>query len=246
VVAVHVATAPAPAPAPVVRACTSEASYLVPGAVVFPLGVLLNCAGLCLMMRKPPALLSPAPASRSGWQWAATLMLTAGALVWGSGFYLMPEAVTAACPPIIFAVTQFAHGACAGTDSDQVLHAAYHAGLTPVALFFYSVSWKYELLVAAACVTTLGGWTRRLSVYTLAWLAVWPVLALGGACVALRGAGLVAQQGCALTAATRTGWRVGPGMVVTFFGIGLVVLGQFGLWRELVGRKGTAASQGAM
>jgi hypothetical protein len=220
-----------------------EASYLVPGAVVFPLGVLLNCAALCLMRRKSPALLSPAPASRTGWQWAATLMLTAGALVWGSGFYLMPEAVTAACPPIIFSVTQFAHGACAGIDSDQVRQAAYNAGLTPIALFFYSVSWKYELLVAAACITTLGGWTRQLSVYTLAWLAIWPVLALGGAFVALHGAGLVAQQGFALTAATGTGWRVGPGMVVTFVGIGLVVLGQLGLWRELVRRNGTASAQ---
>jgi hypothetical protein len=34
-----------------------------------------------------------------------------------------------------------------------------------------------------------------------------------------------------------------PGMVVTFAGIGLVALGQLGLWRELVRRKGTANAQ---
>lgn len=209
------------------------ASYLVPGAVVFPLGVLVSGAALLLLLREPLPTAAPASLPRTHWQWTASLVLSADALIWGVGFYLMPETVTAACPPVSFSVTQFVHGACAGLDSDQVRQVAYYAGLTPIALFFYSVSWNYELLVAAACITTLGGWTRQLTVSTLAWLAVWPVLALGGALVALHGTGLVAQRGFALTATTST-WRVGLGMVVTFVGISLVVLGQLGLWRELV------------
>ena len=56
-------------------------------------------------------------------------------------------------------------------------------------------------------------------------------------------ASLVAQHGFQLTAATGTGWHVGPGMIVTFVGIGLVALGQFGLWRELGRRKGAASAQ---
>ncbi len=182
---------------------------------------------------------APPSAPRTGWQWGASLALTAGALAWGSGFYLMPGAVTASCPPIIFSVTQFVHGACAGLDSDQVRQAAYNAGIDPIALFFYSLGWKYELLVATACITALGGWTRQLSMYTLAWLAVWPLLALGTALVALHGADLVAQHGFRLTAAASS-WRVGPGMVATFVGIGLVALGQVVLWRELIRRKGSA------
>jgi hypothetical protein len=220
---------------------TIEASYLLPGAVVFPLGVLLCGVALALMLREPLPRAVPATAPRTGWQWTAALLLTVGALVWGIGFYLMPEAVTAACPFVNFSVTQFAHGACAGLDSDQVRQAAYNSGLNPIALFFYSVSWNYELLVAAAGITTLGGWTRLLSMATLAWLAVWPAVALGVALVALHGARLIAQHGFHLTA-TSAGWHVGPGMVVTFVGIGLVALGQVGLWRELVRRKGAASA----
>jgi hypothetical protein len=225
---------------------TIAASYLVPGAVVFPLGVLVSGVALLLLIREPLPTAAPASSPRTRWQWMATLLLTAGALLWGIGFYVMPEAVTTACPPVIFSVTQFVQGACAGLDSDQVRQAAYYAGLAPIALFFYSVSWNFELLVAAAGITTLGGWTRQLTVCTLAWLAVWPVLALGCAFVALHGAGLVAQHGSALTATTST-WRVGPGMIVTFVGIGLVMLGQLGLWREVVRelarRRGSASSQ---
>jgi len=170
-------------------------------------------------------------------------VLTVGALVWGIGFYLMPQASTAACPPVTFSVTQFAQGACAGLDSDQVLYDAYNAGLNPVALVLFTLGRHFEVLVAAACITTLGGWTSRLSVTTLAWLFAWPVLALGVALVALQGVGVVAQQGFQLTAATGAGWHMAPGMVVTFVGIGLVALGQLGLWRELVRRKGTVSAQ---
>ena len=69
------------------------------------------------------------------------------------------------------------------------------------------------------------------------------MLALGVALVALQGTSLVAQHGFQLTAATGTGWHVGPGMIVTFVGIGLVALGQVGLWRELGRRKGAASAQ---
>jgi hypothetical protein len=135
------------------------------------------------------------------------------------------------------------HSACAGLDSDQVLQDAYYAGLNPIALFLFALGRNFELLVAAGCITTLGGWTRRLSVKTLIWLAAWPVLALGVALVALQGVGVVAQRGFHLTAATGAGWHLAPGMVVTLVGIGLVVLGQFGLWRELVRHIGTASAQ---
>jgi len=220
---------------------TVEGSYLLPGAILFPLGVLLSVAALTLLLREPLPNSAPTLPPHTGWMWAASLAITFGTLAWVVGFYLMPEAVTAACPPVIFSVTQFAHGACAGLDSDQVREAAYSAGLNPIALFFYSVGWNYGLLVAAGGITTLGGWTRQLSVWTLAWLAVWPVLALGVALVALQGAGVIAQHGFHLTASS-VGWHVGPGMIVTFVGIGLVALGQFGLWRELVRRKGAASA----
>jgi hypothetical protein len=226
---------------PVSRFITVGAPYLLPGAVVFPLGALVSCAALPLMLREPLPTLGPAP--RTGWQWIAALVLTAGALVWGIGFYLMPETITAACPPVTFSVTHFAYGACAGLDSDQVLAAAYNAGLNPIARLLFTLGRNFELLVAAGGITTLGGWTRRLSVYTLAWLAVWPMLALGVALVALHGVAVVAQQGLQLTFATGHGWHMAPGMVVTFAGIGLVALGQLGLWRELVRRKGTANAQ---
>ncbi len=231
-------------PPPSEQPIALQASYLLPGAVVFPLGVLLSCAALLLILREPRPMLAPALAQRTGWQWIATLVLTVGAFVWGIGFYLMPEAITAACPPVIFSLTQFAHGTCAGIDSDQVLvRAGYEIGSSPIALFLYALGRNYELMVAAAGITTLGGWTRQVSVQTLAWLAVWPVLALGVALMALQGASLVAQHGFQLTAATGTGWHVGPGMIVTFVGIGLVALGQVGLWRELGRRKGAASAQ---
>jgi hypothetical protein len=81
---------------------------------------------------------------------------------------------------------------------------------------------------------------RQLAVRTLAWLAAWPVLALGIALVVLQGAGVVALYGFRLTEATGGGWHMAPGMVVTFAGISLVALGQVGLWRELLRRTGTA------
>jgi len=221
---------------------TVGAPYLLPGAVVFPLGVLVSCAALLLMLREPIPLAPLAPAPRTAWQWTAALTLMAGAIVWGIGFYLMPEAITAACPPVSFSVTQFAHGACAGLDSDQALQAAYNSGLNPITLLLYTVGRNFEFLVAAAGITALGGWTRQLSMYSLAWLAAWPVLALGVALVALQGVGMIAQRGFHLTAATGVGWHVGPGMVATFAGIGLVALGQFGLWGELVSRKSTASA----
>ncbi|MGZ3680885.1 MAG: hypothetical protein ACXWQR_20615 [Ktedonobacterales bacterium] len=219
---------------------TLEGSYLLPGAAVFPLGVLVSFAALLLMLREPLPAASPAP--RTGWQWTAALVLTAGVLIWVIGFYLMPEAVTSACPPVIFSVTQFAHGACAGLDSDQVLAAASSSGSNPITRLFFALIRNFELLVATGCITALGGWTRHLSVKTLAWLAFWPLLALGTALVALHGADVVAQHGFHLTA-TSSNWRVGPGMVVTFAGIALVAFGQLGLWRELVRRKRTARPQ---
>ncbi|HEX5442150.1 MAG TPA: hypothetical protein VFW76_14775 [Ktedonobacterales bacterium] len=222
---------PPPGPAP--DTYTLEAAYLLPGVVVFPLGVLISRAALILLRREPRPLASPAQAPRTAWQWIAALTLTVGVLVWLIGFYLMPQVVTAACPPVIFSVTQFAHGACAGLDSDQVLTAASNAGLNPIVRLFVPF-WGYTFLVAAGGITALGGWTRQLSVYTLAWLAAWPILALSVAFVALQGVGVIARQGFKLTFETGADWHVGSGMVVTFAGIGLVMLGQLGLWRELV------------
>ena len=223
---------PPAGPAP--QTYTQEAAYLLPGVVVFPLGVLTCCAALILLRREPLPLASPAQASRTTWQWIAAFTITAGVLVWLIGFYLMPEAVTTACPPISFSVTQFAHGACAGLDSDQVRAAASYAGLNPIARLLDALGGNLELLVATGCITALGEWTRQLSVSTLAWLAAWPILAFGVALVALQGVGVIAQQGFKLTFETGAGWHVGSGIVVTFAGIGLVVLGQLGLWRELV------------
>lgn len=221
---------------------TLDRAYLLPNAVVFPLGVLLSAAALSLLIREPLPMAAPPSAPRIGWQWGASLAFTVGALVWGIGFYLMPAAVTPACSPVIFSVTQFAHGRCAGLDSDQMLQAAYNAGLNPIAFVPYTLGRNYEFLVAAAGITALGGWTRQLSVQTLAWLAVWPLLALGTALLVLHGADLIAQHGFHLTA-TSSNWRVGPGLVATFAGIGLVTLGQLGLWRELVRRNRTASTQ---
>ncbi|MGO8948666.1 MAG: hypothetical protein ACLQUY_13610 [Ktedonobacterales bacterium] len=232
-----------PPPGPPLALSTLQASYLLPGALIFPLGMLLSGAALALLLTEP----LPAPASaatrRTGWWWIATFALTLGALVWGVGFYLMPETTTAACPPLMFSVTQLAHGACAGLDSDQVLHAAYSAGLGPIALFFFTAGSNFEFVVAAACITTFGGWTRQLSVPALAWLVAWPVLAVGVAIVALQGVGVVDQHGFNLTVATGADWHVAPGMVATFVGIGLVVLGQIGLWGELVRHKGVGNTQ---
>jgi hypothetical protein len=222
-----------PLPGPLSETSTLEAAYLLPGVVVFPLGVLISCAALILLRREPRPLASPAQAPRTTWQWIAALTLTVGVFVWGVGFYLMPQVVTDACPPVIFSVTQFAHGACAGLDSDQVLTAASNAGLTPFARVFV-LSSGYTFLVAAGGITALGGWTRQLFVSTLAWLAIWPILALGVALVALQGVGVIAQRGFKLTFETGENWHIASGMIVTFVGIGLVMLGQLGLWRELV------------
>ncbi len=221
---------------------TEVGPYLLPGAVVFPLGMLLCAAALILMLREPLPMPASPPAPRTDWQWAASIILTAGALAWGIGFYLMPEAVTRGCLPTIFSVTQLAHGACAGLGSDQMLEAAREAGLNPIAFLPYTLGRNYEFMVAAAGITTLGGWTRQISVKTLAWLAAWPVLALGTALVALQGVGVIAQHGYRLPPASIS-WHMAPGMVITFAGIGLVALGQAGLWRELVRRKGTASAQ---
>jgi hypothetical protein len=215
------------------QAITLAASYSLPGAVVFPLGLLISCFALALMRNAPLPVSPPATVPRTGWQCVAALVLSVGVLVWLIGFYLMPEAVTAACPPVSFSVTQFAHGACAGLDSDQVLTAASNAGLNPIARLLVPF-WGYTFLVATGCITALGGWTRRLSVSTLTWLAVWPVLALGVALVALQGVSVIARQGFKLIFETGADWHVGSGTVVTFAGIGLVVLGQLGLWREWV------------
>lgn len=222
---------PSPGPAP--ETYTLDAAYLLPGVVVFPLGVLISCAALILLRREPRPLASAAYAPRTTWQWVAALTITVGVLVWLIGFYLMPQVVTAACPPVIFSVTQFAHGACAGLDSNQVLTAASNAGFTPLARWFVLAS-GYTFLVAAGGITALGGWTRQLFVSTLAWLAVWPMLALGVALVALQGVGVIAQRGFKLTFETGENWRIASGMIVTFVGIGLVMLGQLGLWREMV------------
>lgn len=226
-----------PPPGPSPQTLTLVTSSILPGVIVFPLGLLINCVALALMRQKPLDLTPPAPASRTGWQWAASLALTAGALLWGIGFYLLPEAVTATCPPITFSVTQFAHGACAGLDSDQVLTAASYARPNPIAQLLSTVGLNFELLVAAGCITMLGGWMRQRSTMALAWLAVWPMLAFGVALVALQGVSAVAQRGFKLTAATVPDWRIGSGMVVTFVGLGLVALGQLVLWRELMSRK---------
>ena len=216
------------------------APTLLPGVVVFPLGVLMGGAALLLMRREPLPMVAAAPAPRSRWQWAAALTITVGVFIWGVGFYLMPEAITAACPPVTFSVTQFAHGACAGLDSDQALAAAYNAGLSSIAVPFYQLSHNFELLVAAALITALGGWTRRLTVATLVWLAAWPVLALGVALVALHGVDVIARIGFRLTFATGGGWHAAPGLIATFAGIGLVALGQVVLWRELARRSDPA------
>lgn len=223
---------------------TFGAPYLLPGAVVFPLGVLVSCLALALMFRAPMPASTPAPAPRTGWQWTASLVLTAGLLVWGIGFYVMPQAVTGACPPVIFSVTHFVHGACAGIDSDEVMAAASRSGLNPIARWLFTLAWNFEFLVAAGCITALGGWTRRLGVQTLAWLAAWPLLALGAALVALHGVNIVARHGFQLTFATGdAGWHMASGMVVTLAGLALVTLGQLGLWRELLRRKATATAQ---
>lgn len=217
--------------------------HVLPGVIVFPLGAVVVCAALVLLFREPaPAMLS-APAPRNGWQWAATLTLTAGALVWLVGFYLMPQAITTACPPVTFSVTQFAHGACAGIDSDQALQWAWYAGLNPMALQLYTLGRNFELLVAFGAITALGGWTWLLSVRTLAWLAAWPTLAFGVALVALQGVGDVAEKGLWLTAATGGSWHAAPGMAVTFAGIALVALGQAGLWREWARQRAAAPAR---
>lgn len=212
---------------------TLEASYLLPGVAIFPPGLLVSGTALTLMFREPLPSSSLASTPRTRWQKAAALTILVGLLVWVIGFYLMPEAITAACPPVTFSVTQFAHDACAGLDSDQVLVAASSNGLNPLGRLLSTLGWHVELLVAAGCITALSGWVRRLSVAALVWLAVWPLLALGVAFVALQGVSEIARQGFKLTYATGDGWHVGSGMVVTFVGIGLVALGQIGLWREL-------------
>lgn len=79
----------------------------------------------------------------------------------------MPGAITAACPPAIFSVTQFVHGTCAGIDSDQAVQDAYYSDHNPIALFLFTLGRNYELLVAAGRITALGGWTHQLSVNTL-------------------------------------------------------------------------------
>lgn len=212
--------------------------YIMPGAIIFPLGLLVNCIALPFLRWEPLPTSHLAP--RTGWQWASAFTLTAGAIVWVVGFYLMPEAITAACPSITFSVTQFAHGACAGLDSDQVLSNATYAHLNPIAALLYVVGRHFDLLVAIGGITMLGGWTRQLSAQTLAWLAAWPALAFGVALVALQGVGQLAQSGFRLSYASGSNWHVAAGLVVTFAGIGLVALGQIGLWREIVRRKRAA------
>jgi hypothetical protein len=204
--------------------------HLLPSIAIFPLGALLASSGLFLLSQLDLPYVAPMPRSRV--QWAAALTMTAGVLVWLAGFYLMPEATTTACPPIIFSATQFAHGACAGLDSDQVMAAA-NASLPPIGRLFYSIGRYFEFLVALGLITAFYGWIRRLSVPALAWLAVWPALAFGVALVALRGVGIASRAGFQLTVTSGSDWRIGPGLVVTFAGIGLAVLGQLGLWREL-------------
>jgi hypothetical protein len=212
--------------------------YLLPGIMVFPLGVVLCC--VALLFRWEPLPTTPPPATRTRWQWISALLLSAGVALWGVGFYLMPQAVTDACPPVIFSVTQFAHGACAGIDSDQVLQAAAYAGLHPIALFFYTVSRSFELLVAPGCLTVLSGWLRPPSFMAVAFPVLWLALTLGVALVAAYGVAVVARQGFLLTA-TSVGWHAACGIIATFIGIGLVVLAQVGLWVELLSRNRAAA-----
>ena len=212
-----------------------EPPYLLPGVIVFPLGVLLCCAALFLRWEPLPPTTTP-PARRTGWQWVSALLLTVGVALWGVGFYLMPQAVTDACPPVIFSVTQFAHGACAGIDSDQVLQAAANSGLHPIALFFYTVSRSFELLVALGCLTVLSGWIRPPAFMTVAFPALWLALTLGVALVAAYGVEVVARQGFLLTSTT-SGWHAASGIIATFVGIGLAALAQVGMWSELVSRN---------
>lgn len=219
---------------PMARLDDAGPLYIMPGAILFPLGLLASVVALPLL-RWAPLAASPAP--RTAWQWAASLTLTAGAILWLVGFYLMPEAVTSACPPVTFSVTQFAHGACAGLDSDQMLQNASFTHLNPIATLLYTLGRHFDLLVAIGGITLLGGWTRQLSALTLAWLAIWPALAFGVAIVALQGVAFLAQNGFKLTYATGGGWHMAAGMIVTFAGIGLVALGQLGLWREMVKQK---------
>jgi hypothetical protein len=212
-----------------------EPPDLLPGLIVFPLGVALCSAALFLRWEPLPTTTTP-PARRAGWQWASALLLTVGVALWGVGFYLMPQAVTDACPPVIFSVTQFAHGACAGIDSDQVLQAAAYAGLHPIALVFYMVSGSFELLVALGCLTVLSGWIRPPSFTSLAFPAVWFALALGVALVAAYGVAVAARQGFLLTA-TSVSWHAASGIIATFVGIALVVLAQVVVWGELLNRN---------
>jgi hypothetical protein len=221
--------------------------YLSPGVIVFPLGVLLCCAALFLRWKPLPTTTTP-QARRTGWQWVSALLLTVGVALWGVAFYLMPQAVTDACPPVLFSVTQFAHGACAGIDSDQVLQAAAYAGLHPIALFFYTVSRSFELLVALGCLTVLSGWIRPPSFTSVAFPAVWLALTLGVALVAAYGVAVVARQGFLLTATT-VGWHAASGIIATFVGIALVVLAQVVVWGKLLSRNRSATpkeSDGAL
>jgi hypothetical protein len=212
-----------------------EPPYLLPGVIVFPLGALLCCSALFLRWKPLPTTMPP-PATRTVWQWVSAFLLTAGVALWGVAFYLMPQAVSGACPPIIFSVTQFTHGACAGIDSDQVLQAAANSGLHPIALVFFSVSRNFELLVALGCLTMLSGWIRTPSFMTGAYPAVWLALTLGVALVAAYGVDVVAREGFLLTATT-IGWHAASGIIATFVGIGLVVLAQVGVWSEFLSRN---------
>jgi hypothetical protein len=208
--------------------------YLLPGILVFPFGVVL--CGVALLFRWEPLPTTSPSATRTRWQWVFALLLTAGVALWGVGFYLMPQAVTDACPPVIFSVTQFAHGACAGIDSDQVLAAAAHAGLPPIALFFYMLSPSFELLVALGCLTVLSGWLRLPSFMAMLIPTLWLALTLGVALVAAYGVAVVGRQGFMLTA-TSVGWHAACGIIATFTSIGLVVLAQAGVWGELLSKN---------
>jgi hypothetical protein len=219
------------------------APYLLSGIGVFLVGALLSSGALLPLLREPLPLSMPVAGPRTAWQWAAAITLTIGVVVWGVGFYLMPEAVTGNCPAIIFSVTQFAHGACAGLDSDQVLQAAASSDHNPVASLYIATGWRFEILVAAGCITALGGWAHQLSARTLMWLVAWPAVALGVALVALQGVGAAARQGFVLSISAGSDWRMACGMVVTFIGIGLVALGQLGLWREALRRKREARAE---
>jgi hypothetical protein len=163
--------------------------------------------------------------------------------LWGVAFYLMPQAVSGGHAPLLFSLTQFAHGACAGIDSDQVLQGAAYVGLHPLALFFYTVNRNFDLLVALGCLTVLIGWLRPPSFMTVAFPAVWLALTLGVALVAAYGVVVVVRQGFLLTA-TSVGWHAAPGIIATFVGIGLVVLAQVGVWGELLSmNRGVAPGQ---